>query len=390
MLHLRQVIRLGKNQSNRESPCRQKQAAYGELSGDKPWASGLPRHNLEGIRLHAMKAEIGFADSVLVTGAAGFMGSHIAEYCRKLGMKVVSLDDLSGGFRENLSPGIEFIEGSVLDHALLERLFREHKFTYVYHLAAYAAEGLSHFIRRYNYQVNLLGSMNLINASVKNDVKCFVFTSSIAVYGANQTPMTEDLTPMPEDPYGISKYAVELDLKAAHRMFGLPYIIFRPHNVYGEKQNIADRYRNVVGIFMNQVMQGQPMAIFGDGTQTRAFSHIDDVAPIIATAPLVEKAYNETFNIGADKPYSVNELAQEIANSFGVPLDVRFLPPRSEVQHAFCAHKKVSKFFEIPPPINLSHGIQRMTNWARERGSTTPIIFRNIEVRKNLPPSWNI
>src|SRR5215472_3143837 len=225
----------------------------------------------------------------LVTGGAGFMGSHVAEQLLGSGHEVVVLDDLSGGFRENVPNGVEFVRGSILDHALLRALFDKYNFTYVYHLAAYAAEGLSHFIRRYNYQVNLLGSMNLINASVKNDVKCFVFTSSIAVYGANQTPMTEDLTPMPEDPYGISKYAVELDLKTAHQMFGLPYIIFRPHNVYGEKQNIADRYRNVVGIFMNQVMQGQPMTIFGDGTQTRAFSHIGDVAPIIATAPLVEK-----------------------------------------------------------------------------------------------------
>lgn len=350
----------------------------------------LPKRDLESKGRHSMKVAPCSTACVLITGAAGFMGSHVAEYCRKLGMQVVGLDDLSGGFRENLPLDTEFIEGSVLDHALLERLFREHKFTYVYHLAAYAAEGLSHFIRRYNYQVNLLGSMNLINESVKNDVKCFVFTSSIAVYGTNQTPMTEDLTPMPEDPYGISKYAVELDLKAAHQMFGLSYVIFRPHNVYGAKQNIADRYRNVVGIFMNQVMQGQPMTIFGDGTQTRAFSHIDDVAPIIATAPLVEKAYNETFNIGADTPYSVNKLAQEIANSFGVPLDVKFLPTRNEVQHAFSAHKKVGKFFDIPPPISLRHGIQLMTNWVRERGPTTPTIFRAIEVRKNLPLSWNI
>ena len=168
------------------------------------------------------------------------------------------------------------------DHEPLAALFEAERFDYVYHLAAYAAEGLSHFIRRFNYRDNLIGSVNLINEAVKHDVKCFVFTSSIAVYGAGQLPMDEAMIPLPEDPYGISKYAVELDLRAAHEMFGLNYVIFRPHNVYGEGQNLGDRYRNVLGIFMNQIMQGLPLTIFGDGEQTRAFSYISDVAPYIA------------------------------------------------------------------------------------------------------------
>ncbi len=125
-----------------------------------------------------------------------------------------------------------------------------------------AAEGLSHFIKRFNYENNLIGSVNLINASINNAVKCFVFTSSIAVYGAGTT--TEDMVPVPEDSYGIAKLAVEKELQVSHEMFGLDYVIFRPHNVYGEKQNIGDRYRNVVGIFMNQLLQGKPMTIFGD------------------------------------------------------------------------------------------------------------------------------
>ncbi len=329
-------------------------------------------------------------DTVLVTGAAGFIGSHVAEHCAALGLRVVGLDDLSGGFLENVPGSVSLVQGSVTDVALVERLFREHRFSYVYHLAAYAAEGLSHFIRRYNYENNLVGSINLINESVKHDVRCFVFTSSIAVYGANQTPMTEAVTPQPEDPYGISKYAVELDLKAAHEMFGLPYIVFRPHNVYGERQNIADRYRNVIGIFMNQVMQGRPMTIFGDGTQTRAFSHIDDVAPTIARGPLVAGAYQQVFNIGADKPYSVNELAGEVARAFGVECKIDHLAARSEVLHAFSSHEKVTRVFETPPAVSLRDGIARMTEWARHRGPTPASVFSNIEVRKNLPPSWNV
>src|SRR5258708_19051517 len=126
-------------------------------------------------------------------------------------------------------------------------------------MAHYAAEGFSPFIRRYNYETNLGASVNLINQSLIHGVKTFVFTSSIAVYGRNQLPMTEDLTPQPEDPYGVAKYAVELDLRAARHQFGLDYVIFRPHNVYGAHQNIRDKYRNVIRIFMNQILQGQPL-----------------------------------------------------------------------------------------------------------------------------------
>jgi UDP-glucose 4-epimerase len=329
-------------------------------------------------------------NKALVTGVAGFIGSHVADHCLRLGMEVVGLDDLSGGFAENVPAGVAFVRGSVTDVTLVESLFREHRFRYVYHLAAYAAEGLSHFIRRFNYETNLVGSVNLINESVKHDVECFVFTSSIAVYGASRTPMTEEMTPLPEDPYGISKYAAELDLEAAHGMFGLPYVVFRPHNVYGERQNIADRYRNVIGIFMNQVMQGQPMTVFGDGTQTRAFSHVDDVAPIIARAPRVPAARNQTFNIGADRPYSVNDLATEVARAFGVEPKITHLPPRNEVLHAFSSHEKVARVFGERPAVPLRDGIARMAAWSRRRGAMAPTVFSNVEVRKNLPPSWDV
>ena len=326
--------------------------------------------------------------SVLVTGAAGFIGSHIVEKCLSMGFEVVSTDDLSGGFIENVSKKSKFILGDLKDPAFVTSLFKEDPFDYVYHLGAYAAEGLFHFIRRYNYETNLCASMNLINESVKGNVACFVFASSIAVYGSNQLPMTEEMIPCPEDPYGISKYAVELDLKSCREMFGMDFIIFRPHNVYGERQNISDKYRNVIGIFMNLIMQEKPLTIFGDGKQTRAFSHIDDVAPIITKSPTVKTAMNQTFNIGADKPYSILELAQVIGSAFKKELILNFLPARNEVVHAFSDHSKVREVFGTSEFIDLKTGIKRMKDFVLKQGPQKPVIFDNLEISKNLPLIW--
>lgn len=326
---------------------------------------------------------------VLVTGGAGFIGAHVADSLLKAKHQVYVLDDLSGGFKENVPDGAQFIEGSIVDYALLTNLFEKHEFEYVFHLAAYAAEGLSHFIRRFNYENNLIGSVNLINLSIIHKVKCFVFTSSIAVYGKNQLPMSEEMVPQPEDPYGIAKYAVEQDLKVAHEMFGLNSIVFRPHNVYGEKQNIGDKYRNVVGIFMNQIMKGEPMTIFGDGSQKRAFSYIDDVAPVIARSITLPEAYNQAFNIGADTPDTVNDLANEVARCFNVKPNIKYLDKRNEVDEAYSDHTKAHKTFKTGKPATLREGLSRMVAWAQKNGAKKSQEFKNIEVTINLPPSWS-
>jgi UDP-glucose 4-epimerase len=326
--------------------------------------------------------------TVLVTGGAGFIGSHVARALLDAGREVVVLDDLSGGFETNIPAGARFVKGSVTDAHLVARLFGEHRFTDVYHLAAYAAEGLSHFIRAFNYGNNVVGSMNVINACVRGDVRTLVFTSSIAVYGAGQVPMREDVTPQPEDPYGIAKYAVELDLAAARRMFGLKSVVFRPHNVYGEYQNIGDRYRNVIGIFMNCAMRGHPMPVFGDGTQTRAFSYIGDVAPLIARAPEVPAAAGRVFNVGADRACSVNELAGLVAEAMEVEPRIEHLPARNEVRHAFGDHAEVRRVFGPCPETPLREGLGRMAAWARRTGPRESRRFRDIEIARNLPPSW--
>jgi len=332
----------------------------------------------------------GHREHVLVTGAAGFIGSHLTRALEASGDRhVVALDDLSGGFRDNLPEDTTFVEGSVTDHELVESLFSEYRFRHVYHLAAYAAEGLSHFIRRFNYTNNVIGSVNLINASVRHGTETFVFTSSIAVYGEGQVPMREDMVPRPEDPYGVAKYAVEMDLEAARKMFGLDYVVFRPHNVYGAYQNIGDRYRNVVGIFMNQILRGEPMTIFGDGEQQRAFSYVGDIVGPLARAPEIPAARNRVFNIGADTPYTVNELARQVAAAMGEPdHPVEHLEERNEVKVAYSDHSVMREVFGAPQATALDEGLARMAAWVREVGARTSPPFRNIEVRRNLPPAW--
>jgi UDP-glucose 4-epimerase len=324
----------------------------------------------------------------LVTGGAGFMGSHVTDHLIKMGHEVIVLDDLSGGFRENVPGEAIFVQGSILDHLLISRLFDHHSFDYVYHLAAYAAEGLSHFIKRFNYTNNLIGSVNLVNAAIIHNVKCFVFTSSIAVYGASQSPMSEEMIPIPEDSYGISKLAVEQELRVSHEMFGLEYVVFRPHNVYGERQNIGDRYRNVVGIFMNQILRGEPMTIFGDGTQQRAFTHIDDVAPLIAASIDFPAARNQIFNVGADVPHTVNELAEMIAQAMGQSCNIKHIETRNEVKIAFSDHSKAEHIFGKRAKVPLSEGLSAMAAWVRQHGARESCIFDGIEVSKNMPPSW--
>lgn len=326
----------------------------------------------------------------LVTGCAGFIGSHVVNELFAMGHDVVGIDDLSGGYMNNIPHGTRFYRGSITDHALVDKVFEDNRVDYVFHLAAYAAEGLSPFIRRFNYNNNLLGSVNLINAAVNaGTVSCFVFTSSMAVYGANQVPMREDMVPLPEDPYGVAKLAVELDLRQAKRMFGLDHVIFRPHNVYGERQNLGDRYRNVIGIFMNKALQGKPMTVYGDGQQTRAFSYVSDVAPIIARSIERPACWGEVINVGADQPYTILEMAREVAKAIGVEPNVVHLEARDEVKHAWTSHEKLEQFFgDLRRRVSLQEGLARMAQWARDTGAFNPSRFEEIEIRRGLYSFW--
>jgi len=326
--------------------------------------------------------------NVLVTGGAGFIGSHVAQELLDANYQVIVLDDLSGGFKRNVPINSIFIEGSILDEELIDSLFAKYNFNYVFHLAAYAAEGLSHFIRKFNYTNNLIGSINLINASVKYNVERFVFTSSIAVYGSAQVPFIEETNPKPEDPYGIAKYSVELDLQSALEQFGLNYTIFRPHNVYGIGQNLSDPYRNVIGIFMRQILNKESLTIYGNGEQTRAFTHIDSIRNAITQCIELPKTKNKIFNLGANEKTSINELADlllEITNSENGKIHLK---GRNEVLDAISNHQKADELFRTSATISLNSGLEDVWNWAKSLKLKTPTRFEDIEIRKQLPVNW--
>lgn len=319
----------------------------------------------------------------LVTGGAGFIGSHLALALLKRGHEVVVADNLTGGWVGNvpLQARLSVIDLSSGD---VDGLVGEVQPTHIWHLAAYAAEGLSHWVREFNYQNNTVASAKLITAAVKHGVEHFYFTSSMAVYGSQTPPFTEMMRPAPEDPYGIAKYSVEQDLAVASRMHGLEYTIFRPHNVYGPGQNIGDPYRNVVGIFMRQALLGQPLTIFGDGQQTRAFSYITDI-----TTPMVRgldvPGSGMTYNIGGEQVVTIGELARRVASIFNA--QVEHVAPRAEVKHAHCDHSLARAHLGFRPEVGFSKGLHLMSEWARGAGvrwSQTPIL----EHDQDLPDFW--
>ena len=303
---------------------------------------------------------------IFVTGCAGLLGSNYSRHLMKHGYDVFGIDNLSGGHKAFIPKGenFTFVKLNLERRKKVEELFEEHRPDVLFHFAAYAAEGLSPFIRNYNYRNNLLCSANLINPCIKYKTK-MIFTSSMAVYGDQETPFTEDKRPQPIDPYGMAKYAVECDLKMASKQFGLRYNIVRPHNVLGKYQNIWDRYRNVIGIFIRKTLNGIPILVYGDGEQTRAFS---DIQYYMEPFDLLHDNFDgEIFNIGADKFFTLNQVAetvQEIGKKYGYDVPIEHAEGRHEVKHAYCNHDKAKTMLGFRDNTKLEELIEDMFVWA--------------------------
>ena len=326
---------------------------------------------------------------IFVTGCAGLLGANYIRHLLAAGHEVVGIDDLSGGYKSFLPKSENFVfkKLNLENRKKVSELFEKHKPDVLYHFAAYAAEGLSPFIRNYNYRNNLICSANLINECITHDVK-IVFTSTMAVYGDQQAPFTEDKRPQPIDPYGIAKYAVEVDLKVAHEQFGLRYNIVRPHNVLGIYQNIWDRYRNAIGIFIRRTLNNEPILVYGDGEQTRAFSDIKYYMEPFDK--LMSDHDGEIFNIGADKYFSLNEAAEtvkKIGEKYGYNPTIEHVQPRHEVKHAYCDHTKAKSLLDFEDKTNIEELVDSMFVWAMKQPNRK-MRQMEYEVTKDIYDYW--
>jgi UDP-glucose 4-epimerase len=326
---------------------------------------------------------------IIVTGCAGLLGANYSRHLIQNGHEVIGLDNLSGGYKSFIPKGenFKFIKVNLENQKKIKEIFNEHKPDVLCHFAAYAAEGLSPFIRNFNYRNNLICSANLINECITHNTK-IIFTSSMAVYGEQEPPFTEDKKPQPIDPYGIAKYAVECDLKLAHQQFGLRYNIVRPHNVLGIYQNIWDKYRNVIGIFIRKTLNNQPILVYGDGSQTRAFSDIQYYMDPFDK--LLEDYDGEIFNIGADKYFTLNQVAesvQSIGKKYGYDVPIEHGEPRHEVKHAYCDHTKAKTLLNFKDQTNLDELIEGMFVWAMKQPNRK-VKDMKYEVEKNIYEYW--
>ncbi|EEP73305.1 NDP-glucose 4-epimerase [Micromonospora sp. ATCC 39149] len=325
----------------------------------------------------------------LVTGGAGFIGSHLVESLVRNGHRVTVLDDLSGGSRQRVPAGVDLAVGSVTDVDFVDSLFAENRFERVFHFAAFAAEAISHSVKQLNYGTNVMGSINLINASLRTGVRFFCFASSVAVYGHGETPMRESVVPVPADSYGLAKYLVERELEVTMRTQGLPFTAFRMHNVYGEWQNMRDPYRNAVAIFFNQILRGEPITVYGDGGQVRAFTYVGDVVNVVSRAAETEAAWGRAFNVGSSSTNTVLELAQAVRSAAGVPEHpIAHLPSRDEVRTAYTATELARSVFGDWTDTPLAEGLARTARWAADAGPAELQSSFDIEIGGDRIPEW--
>ena len=328
------------------------------------------------------------AVTVLITGHAGLLGSRLADWFlqNKPEVRVVGCDDFSGGYRENVSDGVTSININV-GSILMDDIFEEYQPDVVYHFAAYAAEGLSPFIRQFNYRNNLVATAGVVNNCIKHGVKRLVFTSSMAVYGSQKPPFAERMQPRPIDPYGVAKYACEQDIRIAGEQHGLDWCILRPHNQYGAKQNLWDTYRNVLGIWMYQLLHGQPLTIFGEGLQERAFSDIRDCLEPMWRAGFNAAASKQIINLGSPENFSIAYAAGVLQGVTGLG-EVLHLEPRHEAKLAHCTTAKSERLLGFKHKTSLADGLKDMWAWALLQPDRPKVKREKYELDEGIYDYW--
>ena len=328
--------------------------------------------------------------TVLITGVAGLLGSRLADWIieNKPEYKVVGIDDLSGGYESNVHPKVDLWEIDLVKHPI-SVCFEKNKFDYVFHFAAYAAEGLSPFIRCFNYDNNLKVTARIVNECIRTDVKRLVFTSTLAVYGHGYGGIFDETQQQaPIDPYGVAKYACEMDIQIANEQHSLDYCIIRPHNVYGIKQNIWDKYRNVLGIWMYQYLNDEPMTIFGDGEQTRAFSFIDDILEPLWNSATRKEASKQIINLGGVEEISIKEAANTLRAVIDTKDEFRYLEARHEVKHSIPTFQKSIDLLDFKSTTTLYDGLEQMWVWAKNQPMRERFVWDEYELDKGIYSFW--
>ncbi len=307
---------------------------------------------------------------VLVTGVAGFMGGHVADGLLSAGHEVVGIDDLSGGLVENVPDGVTFYQLDLREDGKTETVVQEHTPDVLCHLAANPREGASQFQPRDVCGRNLMGYANVLVPAIRSGVKKVVLYSSMAVYGDQEAPFDESMPRRPVDVYGVNKTAMEEMTEILADVHEFMYTIIRPHNVFGERQSLRDPFRNVVAIFMNRIMRGEAIYVYGDGEQKRAFSYIDDSLPaFLRAAELSPELDGQIVNVGGKEPVTVNELLRMVLAEFDADVEVVHLPDRPrEVKNAYCTWQKSEELLGYEERFGLEEGIRRMAEWARATG----------------------
>jgi UDP-glucose 4-epimerase len=305
---------------------------------------------------------------VVITGVAGFLGSHLADAYLAKGWKVRGIDNLLGGNADNVPEGVHFYQVDLDDLQAITPIFKDADL--VIHAACTAYEGLSVFSPSLVVRNTVQISVNAMTASIRHKVPKFVYMSSMARYGDNLGQVfDETLEPKPQDPYGIAKLSAERVLQNLAEVHGVDLVILVPHNIVGARQKFDDPFRNVASIMTNRMLQGKQPIIYGNGLQQRCFSFIQDVIAPIMIASESDEAVGEVINIGPDEsPISILELAKRLAEIIDFKLEPVFMPGRpQEVPIALCSSDKARKLLGYKTTVTLDYGLQDLVDWIRPR-----------------------
>ena len=326
---------------------------------------------------------------ILITGVAGFLGSHLAEKLSAMNNRVVGVDNMLGGYKDNIPKNIDFFNYDCCDLTKMNEVMKG--VDVVYHCAATAHEGLSVFSPVEITKNNYMASISVFTAAISNNVKRIIFCSSMARYGEQQTPFTESMESKPIDPYAISKVASEKVLMNLCDLNNIEWVIAVPHNIIGPRQKYDDPFRNVVSIMINRMLQKKAPIIYGDGEQKRCFSYIDDCLSCMLPMLDQKDLNRQIINIGPDEEFvTINKIAEICSNITGSNLKPIYKKDRPrEVKHASCSADKARKLLNYKTKTDLKNGILKTYEYIKGRGAKPFDYYINIEINNELTPeTW--